>query len=488
MEERTGETNPNSAEKPARGPSKLQTIITLLACGGALAWATKTSLDGMKPSTQWIKQLRKGDAEDRQVAARQLGDLGSEEASTVLPMLVTAMSDPDELVRAAASSALGTAGLAAIQAKVKNVDLKAVGLALIGALKDEGADVRAAAAYSLGEFAQKLKGPDFPADPASVAQGLARLATDPEALARKRGEVALAKLGANAPVPAPAELVEGLNAWPAKEARATAAVVLGWFKTDVGSTVPPLIRALADKEPEVRSNAAAALGRLGEDAALALPTLASTLADPFAPVPIPSLGSALAGAQGGGSYGSDVPTDPAVQAALAIGRIATAGDPAKVSVSAEAVEALVKASQSDRQALREAASSALKRIGKGASAAIPAMIQRLVASAPTANYGSGPVVATLLGDIAPGSDRAVEAITALTSALDAEFDFTRMAAVEALGKFGPAAIAALPRLKELGQGAAGDLAAAVKLASDRIEGKVPVEVPRRQGGRGRGRG
>ena len=107
------------------------------------------------------------------------------------------------------------------------------------------------------------------------------------------------------------------------------------------------------------------------------------------------------------------------------------------------VEALTKALHSERPALRDSAEDALRRIGKGASAAIPGLIKELADSTPKSEAGFGPTAALTLGDIAPGTERAGEAIAALTSALDAKDQGTRMAAAQGLGRFGPAAVAAL---------------------------------------------
>ena len=153
------------------------------------------------------------------------------------------------------------------------------------------------------------------------------------------------------------------------------------------------------------------------------------------------------------------------------------------------VEALTKALHSERPALRDSAEDALRRIGKGASAAIPGLIKELADSTPKSEAGFGPTAALTLGDIAPGTERAGEAIAALTSALDAKDQGTRMAAAQGLGRFGPAAVAALPKLLEIGEdkAAGAEFAATVKSASDRIEGKTPPDSPRRKGQGRRGR-
>jgi HEAT repeat protein len=334
-----------------------------------------------------------------------------------------------------------------------------------------------------------------------VASAMVGLLADPSILVRTSAESALTRVASKAPLEPPPALVEGLNAWPLKESRKAAAVALGSFKASPGRTVTALTRALGDKEPEVRSDAAVALGKFVPDAAPALPDLIKNLVDPFVPPP-PSQASALmpsvrpAGALGGGGGNEPAsptsptsPTDPAVQAALAIGRIVQGQVEKGAAPAADALEALTRALHSDREALRDAAEEALRRIGKGALSVIPTLIQDLVDSTPKTGAGLGPTAATLLGDIAPGTERAVEAVIALTSAVDANDPAIRIAAIKGLARFGPLASAALPRLREVAgdQGMATDVTTVVQTTIDRIEGKAPPESPRRKGQGRRGR-
>ncbi len=451
MDGRTGETT--SKAKPARTPFRAQTLVALAICGGALFWAYRTATEGMKPTNRWAKLLRSGDVNDRRIAARQLGDSDPAEIAAAIPALVAGMGDESDSVRAEVASGLGTAGMTAMNAEGKQAQAKEVAQALTKALSDSGAEVRTSAAFALGEFAGQPKGKVFPADPAEVASAMAGLLADPSDSVRSTAGPALARVASKAPIAPPKALVEGVNSWPLKESRKAAALVLGSFKGDAGPTVAALTRALGDEEPGVRSDAAGSLRNFGLDAAQAVPALVKNLADPFIPPPPPeftvvSQATRMDGSQGPIGGDGPEPTDPAVQAALAIGQIMAAQVEKGGKPPADVVEALTKAAQSGRQELKDAAGTALRRIGKGASAAIPSLIEALVDSTPKAGPGPGPTTAALLGDLAPGTERAGEAIAALTSALDAKDPGTRTAAVKSLGRFGPAASAALPKLRQ----------------------------------------
>lgn len=482
--------------EPERKPFRAQTLLALLLCGGALYWAYRTTKDGMRPVNHWAKQIRSSDAEERQAAARQLGDSDEVDLEIALPALLAAMDDQETVVRAEAASGLGTATVTAMKKPERQAEVKEAARVLTRALVDPDSEVRTSAAYALGQIAEESKGREFPADPASVASAMVGLLSDPSIMIRDTAGRSIALVAGKAPLEPPPALVEGLGKWPLKESREAAALALGSFRAGVAPTVAALTRALDDKEPEVRSAAAVSLRLFGADAAGAIPSLVKNLGDPYVPPQVPRFAVMKMGSRADGGLGAtavddgdDNSTDPAMQAARAIGLIGQAQVQKGTNPGDDVVEALTRALHSDRQALRDAASAALRRIGKGASAAIPGLIRELVDSTSKEGPGFGPTAAVALGDIAPGTDRAGEAIASLASAIDANDPEIRTAAVEALGKFGSAASAALPRLREIAEGKDPDagLVAAVRTASDRIEGKISPESSRRKG-RGRGRG
>lgn len=509
MDERAGEATPaaepapeTTPARPARKPFRLSSLVALVACAGAMLWAYKSVKDGMRPSIGWSKLVRSGDVDDRQIAARQLGDSNPEDLEIAFPALVAAMGDRDERVRAAAAAGLGVAGITAIGKDRQKAEVRQAAKVLSIALADPGPEVKMAAATSLGEYVATSMEAGFPVDPAEAAEAITKLLTDPSIMVRKRGETALGRVASKTSIGPPSTLLEGVKSWPLKESRATAAFVLGSFKASVGPTVQALEGALKDPKPEVRGNAIVALQKFGREAAPAVPALVASLGDPFVPPPPPPprfpgiVGMPSPGGGGSGGDGSsDEAPDPAAQAARALGRIAKAQADAGEEPAPEVVPALSRALQADRPELREAAEDALKRIGKAASATIPGLIDILAQAVPKKDDpGRGPTVAALLGAIAPETEKAPEAVAALTSAIDAKDPATRKAAVEALGQFGTAAAAALPKLAELakanGEGGARDedLAKAIQSSADKLEGKAPAEPAQRKGQGRRGRG
>jgi HEAT repeat protein len=248
-----------------------------------------------------------------------------------------------------------------------------------------------------------------------------------------------------------------------------------------------LTGALKDSEPSVRSNVAGSLRNFGVGAAPAIPGLVALLDDPFLPPP-PSAGpapvaKAIKKAGGGGTNGDPAPTDPAVEAARSLGVLFQAQSGKEVKVPDEVLAGLSKTLKSDRTSLSNAARDAFRRIGKGAVTVVPSLIEELSRSIPESAPGSGPIVATTLGDIAPGTPKAPEAIASLVEALGARAAETRSSVVVALGRFGKAAEAVIPRLKEFGE-ANPDLSASIKTTIDRLEGKAPPDGPRRKGAGG----
>jgi HEAT repeat protein len=475
--------------EPARNPFRLQTLVALVVCCAALYWAVQTTRHGMRPANGWARQLRSGDVNDRQIAAQQLGDCVPEDIEIAVPALVAAMQDEEEPVRASVAAGLGNAGITAMRTEGGQSEARESAQLLTRALADSAAGVRTSAAYALGEFVAMSRDRDFPVDLTSVTSAMVGLLTDPSHSVRSTAETALTRAAGKASFEPPPALVAGLNSWPLKESRRAAAVVLGSFKVSPVPTVTALTRALGDKEPEVRSDAAVALGKLGLDAIPALPTLTANLVDPFVPpprsnrMPVSSILTSMGPRGVGGGGATNRPTDPAVQAAWALGRIVQPQVEQGSVLSVNVLDALIKALHADREALRNAAEEALRRIGKGASSAIPGLIRDLTESIPRAEAGIGTNAAVLLGDLAPGTERASEAIAALTSAVDAEDLRMRIAAVNGLARFGPLASSALPRLRELvkDEGADAALKAAVQSATDQIEAKTPPTSPRRKG-------
>jgi hypothetical protein len=80
--------------------------------------------------------------------------------------------------------------------------------------------------------------------------------------------------------------------------------------------------------------------------------------------------------------------------------------------------------------------------------AIPVMLKVLEEMKPS-KEPLGQAVAEALGQLAPGTQWEGRAVTALISALDAAWEYTRAEAARSLARFGPRASAAIPRLKAI---------------------------------------
>ena len=204
-----------------------------------------------------IASLKTGDEMDRMRAANELGFMQTG-ASEAVPALVDALADSYEPVRRNAIYALGAIGKPAVEPLIDALDsekeafemepilhicdaahgLAAIGAsavpALITALKDESENVRASAAYALGEM-----GPVA----AEAVDGLIALLTD-----------------------------------ASEEVRRHATSALGMIKVPVSKTVPALVRVLEDREDtDLAFFAAQALTRIGPDATEAVPALREAL-------------------------------------------------------------------------------------------------------------------------------------------------------------------------------------------------------------------
>ena len=223
----------------------------------------KTDLyETARPNTEMhvasaVEALKKDDPNVRMKAANELGFMQADAAQAV-PALVDALEDSYEPVRRNAIYALGAIGKPAVEPLIEALNSEkeafemepilhicdaAHGLAAIGAsavprlitaLEDERENVRASAAYALGEM----------------------------------GRVA-------------GEAVDGLIALLAdesEEVRRHATSALGMIKVPVSKTVPALVRILEDREDtDLAFFAAQALTRIGPDATEAVSALREAL-------------------------------------------------------------------------------------------------------------------------------------------------------------------------------------------------------------------
>ena len=204
-----------------------------------------------------VESLKTDDPAARMEAANTLGFMRGDAAEAV-PALIDALEDSYEPVRRNAIYALGAIGKPAVEPLIDALDaekeafemepilhicdaahgLAAIGApavpALISALADERENVRASAAYALGEM-----GPVA----AEAVDVLITLLTD-----------------------------------ESEEVRRHAVSVLGMIKVPTSKTVPALVEVLADREDtDLAFFAAQALTRIGPEATEAIPALGEAL-------------------------------------------------------------------------------------------------------------------------------------------------------------------------------------------------------------------
>ena len=137
--------------------------------------------------------------------------------------------------------------------------------------------------------------------------------------------------------------------------------------------------------------------------------------------------------------------DPAIMAAVALGRIVPDSAQAR-----EVVLPLADLLRSEDSWRRDAAAGTLCRLGPTAIDAAPALVAALreaYAQKNTTIYGTD--VAIALGRVAPGSPVADDAVAILIDVLDIDWEPTRANAIDALGRFGAVARPAIPRLRAL---------------------------------------
>jgi HEAT repeat protein len=211
------------------------------------------------------------------------------------------------------------------------------------------------------------------------------------------------------------------------------------------AAVPALIASLKSGNARVRSQAASLLGKLKVDADPVISELLRVLNEPLA-------------AGVGPFFGPDLTLDPGCAAASALGRIAPGSAEAK-----RVIAALTEVARSGPVIRRGWAAYALGEFGPSAEGAIPVLIKVIEESTPEPPTENEASAANALGKIAPDTPSADRAVAALLPVLESKVRFSQLRAMEALGRFGPRAAAAVPKLRAL----KGDRDAQVREAAAR---------------------
>jgi len=308
---------------------------------------------------------------------------------------------------------------------VPAVDPKAVFDALVEAFGDRDAKVRGAVRHALAS-----DGSGAPVDPPKVlSAGL----EDESPENRRTAIVALTRFR------------RGLDPWIStlvriaehdddRSLRATCANALNGIKPPAvtSDAVPALVTGLGNSDAQVRIQVALLLGRLGPDAGAAVPSLLRVLTEPVDPQ--------LARSQSGVMMHDD---DPANAAALALGRIAPRSKAAR-----EVIVALTEVARCGHRIRRGDAAFALGDFGPAAAEAVPVLINMIKDTTPPArNVHNEALAARALGQIAPETPSADQAVAALVCVLESDTKAPRAEAIEALQQFGQKAAVAIPKIR-----------------------------------------
>jgi HEAT repeat protein len=428
-------------------------------------------------ATALTRYLHDPDRAVRFAAFKALGSIGSNAVKSGAggdavrgwaTALFEFLKDPDPSVRVAAINAVRSIGSGVVEAGSDGETLRASTTALLECLKDPEPSIRSAAAISLGEISpprSDLTGAS-PIDRATVMDAVVEMLGDRDAGARRAAIHAITSHPSGSDPPrvlaeafrdesAENRAVavsclevyrQGLDTWAPillelAERDSDPSVREQCFRTLAQAFKPPgvtvavlpvLAAGLKSKDAGVRSGVASALGEFRADGRAAIPDLLRVLRE-------------CLDAQRGPTGGAD---HPAHTAAFALGRIAPG--------SAEAKEVIAALTEVARSGLESsvgwaaiAAVHALGEFGPDAAESVPVLIKVLSDATAANDFERGASVATALGKIAPESRAADQAIAALLPVLESKGWQTRLAAVNALSRFGPRAAPAITRLRAL---------------------------------------
>jgi HEAT repeat protein len=336
--------------------------------------------------------------------------------------LIERLADPDIKVREAAARALTDAGHASISSLIRGLD-------------DQRQSVREYSVLALGHLGRRESSDELRASVPYLVlalryhdPGLFRFAIWTHGPTEYYGRISdsLRTVGPATKNEVPA-LANALT-YNVEEVREAAAIELGRIGRDAVAAVPALLSALEDKDPRVREAAIVALGKVGSEAHSALPPLTAIL----------SIGRSTSD-----DDVVEISNKRDVASLVQSFRRADRSGRAKLAVllgqvgAQSGASALLIESLNDYDPdVREAASTALEKMG---SAAIPALIEGL--KSPNAKIRAA--CCLVLSKLGPAAKPAVDAL--VVAATDASPD-VGAAAIDALGLIGPVGKPAIPTL------------------------------------------
>jgi len=378
---------------------------------------------------------------ERETRSLRLGSNPSD-----LAVLIKAIENPDDNIRAKAVQALGNVGAEAKlgippllklvrEESTKEVTRKLALEALnkIGppdrndteivreCLKDHEPKIRCYGAVAMGKL-----GPDA----ASALTDLVRLAKDSNVEVRQKVTLALGKMGTDSKDTVFPILTEALKD-SHRDVRVAAAQSLAGMESLGATDVPMLMGLLKHQDSEARISAAHALGHLGDKAKAAVPGLIKAFES----------------------------SDPALRSA-SIDALAKLGSNAK-----DVVPAFTQAlSESDKE-VRKNACEGLGKVGPDAKPAVSGLARLLTDSDKEVKKNA----AIALGKIGAG---AKDAVVTLGDVLNKDLTI-RVEILTALGEIGPAAKAAVPNIVAIFAGVDGKTAdKAMHLRAAQTLGKI----------------
>ena len=388
---------------------------------------------------------------------------GGDAIPIAVASLIRCLKDSDARLRAASAKALGTIAQGFLRAGSKDQPFQDATIALATILKDPETEVRAAGAANLGAIAASGGGRTaFTANELrTLTKTLAEAFDDPENRVRHAAIVALTSRPGRFDEP-PALLLKGLKDESTENRLATvrglhmyvkgldpwAPLLFRLMEEDgdpkmqrecantlnyafnppaiTRELIPFLVAKLESKSVQVRIQAASFLGHFGKDSDQAVPILLRMLGEPLDPTRKP-----------------ENRQDPGSAAAQSLGRIAPGSGEAR-----EVIAALMEVAQSGPTIRHASAMYALANFGSDAEAAVPFLIQVVKEPAPK-GAREWEASAYALGFIAPETPLASQAVEALIPLLNSNDYWAQIHTIEALGKFGPKAAPAVPKLLEI---------------------------------------
>lgn len=410
--------------------------------------------DHLKPIFELAKLLNEMDENVRLGTLRELARFGRK-AESVVQAIIPLLDDKSEMIRIQAADTLRAIGPAA----------KAAIPALTKKLTDEDLQVRRNALKTIRSFG--------PVAAETITEVTKLLADKDEAFRREVIEVIVA-IGPAAKMAVP-ELAKLLKNEDERERMLVlqALAAIGPDAKSAGADVLPMLQV---RERETRMQALETLGRIGSSTPDVVTAIAARLKDDYQIVRIyaaralallgPSAKDAVpalkAFAIGNPKYPDRISP---IWAATALYRIGIDSETnLKIVVDA------VRNTEPAGRLARSEAIDAAEYLGAGARVILPDLINALNDFAPVRTGDKTPVrlrAAVAIGKMGPA---AKEAVPKLSNMLKESDPTIKRAALEALGQMGPAASFALPRLREMLR-SEPEFAEQAQAALDRIEAK-----------------